>query len=102
MAEQIVSIGDAARELMEPVTVLSSFIASGSIIVGVLALVGALMRYLQYRTNPLASPLSMVIVLLILGLLLIGLPFTYLLTGAGIPFSFYMLPKDLIDHFSHF
>lgn len=87
MADKTESIGEVAKQLMEPVTVLSSFIGNGSIIVGVMSLFGALMRYMQHRVNPLASPISTVIVLLILGIVLVCLPFTYLLTGAGIPFS---------------
>jgi hypothetical protein len=51
-----------------------------------MAIFGAFMRYKQHRINPLAAPMGGVIVLLILGILLICLPFTYLLTGAGIPF----------------
>jgi hypothetical protein len=84
--EKAESMGEFAQELMGPVTVLSSFIGNASIIIGVMAVFGALLRYMQYKANPLASPISTVFVLLILGILLICLPFTYLLTGAGIPF----------------
>lgn len=87
LADKTESIGQVAGQLMEPVTILSNFIGNGSIIVGVMALFGALMRYMQHRVNPLASPISTVIILFILGIVLICLPFTYLLTGAGIPFS---------------
>lgn len=82
-------IGHFAGELVEPVTILSNFISTGSFIVGIMLLVSALMRYMQYRVNPLASPLSTVIVLLVLGLMLVSLPFVYLLLGAGIPFSIF-------------
>ena len=87
MADRTESIGEVAGQLMEPVTILSDFIGNGSIVVGVMSLFGALMRYMQYRVNPLASPISTVIVLFVLGIVLVCLPFTYLLTGAGIPFS---------------
>ncbi len=82
-------IGHFAGELVEPVTILSNFISTGSFIVGVMLLVSALMRYMQYRVNPLASPISTVIVLLVLGIMLVSLPFVYLLIGAGIPFSIF-------------
>jgi hypothetical protein len=87
------SIGQFAGELIGPVTILSNFISNGSIIIGVMSLFAALMRYMQYRVNPLASPISTVIVLVILGILLICLPFTYLLTGAGIPFLSFGMTK---------
>ncbi len=83
------SIGQFANEMIEPVTILSGFISSGSFIVGVMLLISALMRYMQYRVNPLASPLGTVFILLILGIMLICLPFVYLLTGAGIPFTLF-------------
>lgn len=82
-------IGQFAEQLIEPVTILSSFISTGSFVVGIMLLVSALMRYMQYRVNPLASPMSTVIVLLVLGIMLVSLPFVYLLTGAGIPFSIF-------------
>ena len=83
-------IGDYATELLEPVNVLSDFIGSGAIIIGIACLFGAFIRYGQYRINPLAAPLSSVITLLILGLLLIGLPFLYLITD-GVPFPAHQL-----------
>lgn len=82
-------IGDFAGQFIEPVNILSNFISSGSLIVGVMLLVAALMRYLQYRVNPLASPLSTVVMFVVLGLMLVALPFVYLLLGAGIPFTLF-------------
>jgi hypothetical protein len=79
-------IGAIAGQLMEPVQILSNFVGNGSIIVGVSCLFAAFMRYMQHRVNPLAFPIGSVWVLLILGVVLVCLPFTYLLTGAGIPF----------------
>jgi hypothetical protein len=80
------SFGDLANDLLGPVTVLSDFVGTASWIVGFSCLFASLFRYLQYRVNPLAAPISTVIVLLVLGILLLCLPFTYLLTGTGIPF----------------
>jgi hypothetical protein len=80
------SFGDLANDLLGPVTVISDFVGTAAWIVGFSCLFASLFRYLQYRVNPLASPISTVIVLLVLGILLLCLPFTYLLTGTGIPF----------------
>jgi hypothetical protein len=84
--QQPTGIGNYATELLEPVNVLSDFMGTGSIILGIACLFGALLRYGQYRVNPLAAPLSTVVILFILGLLLIGLPFIYILIGDGVPF----------------
>ncbi len=88
-ASRAEGIGQFAGQLIEPVTILSNFVSTGSFIVGVMVLISALMRYMQYRVNPLAVPLSTVIVLLLLGIMLVALPFVYMLTGAGIPFSIF-------------
>lgn len=80
------SIGDLANDLMEPVSILSDFIGTGSLIIGITCLFGAFLRYMQYRVNPLMSPMSTVIVLLILGLLLVCVPFLYKVLGYGLPF----------------
>ncbi len=80
------SFGDLANDMLGPVTVLSDFVGTASWIIGFSCLFASLFRYLQYRVNPLAAPISTVIVLLVLGILLLCLPFTYLLTGTGIPF----------------
>ena len=82
-------IGDVAANLLQPVNILADFIGSASIIIGVTLLFGAILKYLQYRINPLASPISTVILLLILGLMLILLPFAYMLTQSGVAYSFF-------------
>jgi hypothetical protein len=78
-------IGEAAQQLMVPVTILSSFIGSAAIIIGVAFIFGGFIKYLQHRTNPLAVPLSTVIVLVIMGIVLLCLPLAYKITGIGIP-----------------
>lgn len=75
------SIGEFAGSLMEPVTILSKFISTASMMLGIMCLFSAFLRYMQYRVNRVASPLSTVIVLSILGLLLLALPFVHVLTG---------------------
>lgn len=79
-------VGDFASSMIEPVGVLSNFISTAAIIIGVGCIFGAFLRYSQYRINPVAAPLSSVLILLILGLLLLGLPFLDLLLGNNIAF----------------
>lgn len=83
-----VDLGKVAKNLYEPVSVLSELISTASIIIGVSFLFGALLRYMQYRQNPLAAPLGSVITLLIMGIVLILLPLVYLFTEGGIPYSY--------------
>jgi hypothetical protein len=76
--------GDIASNLMEPVTVLTSFVSAGSISVGIAFIVASILKYMQYRVNPLATPLSTVILLLAMGLVLVFLPWAYMLTENGV------------------
>ncbi len=75
------SIGEFATQLMEPVSILYKFISTASIMLGILCIIAALLRYMQYRVNPLMSPLGSVIVLFILGPALLGLPFLHVIFG---------------------
>lgn len=84
-------IGDLASNLLEPVYVASSFVNSAAIAVGVCAVFGAILRYMQHRVNPLAAPISTVIILFVLGVVLICLPLMYKLTESGIPYNFPLL-----------
>lgn len=80
------SIGEFAAQLIEPVGILGDFISTASLMMGIMCLFAAFLRFLQFRVNPYASPLSTVITLIILGIVLLCLPFLYLLTGSGVPF----------------
>lgn len=85
--EQLAGIGKVALNILEPVNIVSNFVCSASIIIGVCALFGALLRYMQHRVNPLMSPLSTIFVLLAVGIVLVCIPFVYILTEHGIPFN---------------
>lgn len=87
MAAHSQGIGGVASNLLEPVDLLSSFVGVASIVIGSTCLFSALLRYLQHRVNPYATPISTVIVLLVLGTILVLLPFAYKLTESGIPFG---------------
>jgi len=85
-ANDVPSIGGFANEMMGPVSMLSDFIGTASIIVGISCLFASFLRFMQYRVNPLASPISTVVVLIILGIATLLLPFLYKLLGYGVPF----------------
>lgn len=80
-------VGAVAENLMEPVTIVSNFMGSASLILGVMCLFAAFIRYRQFRVNPLATPISVVIMLIIFGVAFLLLPFVYKLTQSGIPFT---------------
>jgi hypothetical protein len=83
-APQVVGFGQVANNILEPVTIASSFISGISIIIGMTSLLSAFLRYMQHRVNPLAQPISTVILLVVLGVILIALPLIYKLTESGI------------------
>ena len=86
-SDEITGIGKMAENILLPINIVSDFLCTASIIVGCCALFGAAMKYLQYRVNPLIAPLSTIIILLIVGVMLLCLPFVYKLTENGIPYS---------------
>ncbi|MDR3477512.1 MAG: hypothetical protein P4M14_05705 [Gammaproteobacteria bacterium] len=79
-------IGQVANNMLEPVYLVSDFVSSAAIIIGGTCLFGAFLKYMQYRINPLAAPMSTVLVLFLMGLVLVCLPLAYKLTESGVPF----------------
>lgn len=86
-------IGGVATNLMEPVGLMSDFIGSGCLLIGASFLFASLIKYIEHRRSPLMVPISTVVFLLIAGLILIGLPFLYLLTGYGVPYTLFSLSE---------
>jgi hypothetical protein len=86
MAEQ--GFGNVAENLLTPVIVVSDFVNTASIIVGISFIFGGFLRYLQHRVNPLAVPISTVVLLEVMGVFLVCLPLAYKLSEGGIPYSF--------------
>jgi hypothetical protein len=78
-------LGQVANNLMDPVHMFANFIGSMSIIIGIAFLLGSFHKYSQHRRNHMAAPISTVIFLLIMGVVLIVLPFIHNLTQAGVP-----------------
>jgi hypothetical protein len=83
------SAGDFAGEVLGPVLIVADFVGTGSLIVGGCSLFGALIRYRQHRVNPLAHPISTVVTLFLIGLILLILPFSYLITGDAFSYKFF-------------
>ncbi len=86
-SQSVVGIGDIAGNMMTAVVVVSQFLTGGSLVIGIICLLASFIRYLEHRSNPLAHPISTVIMLFVIGVALILLPFIYMLTESGIPFS---------------
>jgi hypothetical protein len=83
----VVGAGKIAENLMVPVSILANFIGTMSIIIGITALFASFLKYMQYRVNPLASPIGTVFMLLIMGIVLLCLPLAYKLTTGGVPIT---------------
>lgn len=86
MAESI-SFGLMAQNITDPLNIAAGFIAVACLIIGAACLFAALVKYFEHRRSPLFVPISTVIWLVIIGLLLLILPFAYLITGQGIPLT---------------
>lgn len=80
-------IGGVANNLMEPVTIIANFVGTISIVIGLSFLLASFAKYMQHRKNEMAVPISTVVLLLIMGILLVCIPFAYKLTDAGVPIS---------------
>ena len=79
-------IGGVANHLLDPVSYLSNFIYTACFVIGGSFVFASIIKYVEHRRNPLAVPISIVIFLLIAGLLLLALPFAYLLVQHGQPY----------------
>lgn len=88
-SSDIVGIGRIAENILQPVNIVSDFICTASMIVGICSLFGAFLKYMQHRVNPLVAPMSTIVILLVIGIVLTCLPFVYLLTENRIPYYFF-------------
>ena len=86
-ANAVVGIGGVAENILSPVSVASGFVSTACIIVGVACLFASVIKYFEHRKSPLYVPISTVIWLVIIGLALVALPFAYLITENGIPYT---------------
>lgn len=68
------AFGDLANAFLNPVGFFGNLIAMIGLVGGIAFLFAALIRYMRYRVNPLASPVSTVWWYILLGLLLLCLP----------------------------
>ncbi len=87
LATNNLSFGVVAQNMTEPMEVVSAFVSVGCLVVGVSCLFACIVKYFEHRRNPLYVSLSTVVWLLIIGLLLLILPFAYIITENGIPFT---------------
>ena len=83
--QSVAGLGQVASNLLVPVEVASDLLSGTAIIIGLTCLFGALVRYMQHRVNPLAHPISTVLILFILGIILLCLPLIYKITESGVP-----------------
>ncbi len=82
-------LGGVAVNMMEPVTLVSDFVDTGCIVVGIGFLIASIVKYIEHRRSPLMVPISTVIFLLVAGIVLVLMPFLSVFTESGIPYSFF-------------
>lgn len=83
-ADNTLSMGEFAQQLMTPVGLLGSFISTASLFLGVVCLFSGFLKYLEHRKNPYAAPISSVAWLVVLGILFVGLPILSHFMGAEV------------------
>lgn len=87
LAANEVGLGSVANNLMTPVTVLSDFVHSASLIIGGMFIFASIIKYREHRRAPTMVPLSTVIFLLIAGSILVCLPLISMYSSGGIPYK---------------
>lgn len=85
--KQPVGIGGVATHLMEPVSYMSDFIYTGCFVIGGSFIFAGIVKYIEHRRSPLLVTISTVVFLFLAGLFLIALPFAYLVTHNGSPYT---------------
>lgn len=88
-AEKRVGMGGVATSLMEPVSVVSDFIHSGCLVLGISFVFASVVKYFEHRRSPLMVPISTIVFLLIAGIILLLLPVLSYLNSNAIPYSFF-------------
>lgn len=83
IAESTVGLGQVAKNLLEPVDVISAFVNTACFAIGGAFLFTSLIKYFEHKRSPMMVPISTVVFLVIAGIILILLPFLSLLTGNG-------------------
>lgn len=80
-------IGNVAQNLMEPVSLMADFIDTACFVLGGSFILASVVKYFEHKRSPLMVPISTVVFLLIVGIVLVCLPFVALVTEHGIPYS---------------
>ena len=87
MAARPTGFGGMATNMLEPVNLLSDFVNSACFLIGGSFLFASIIKYVEHRNSPLMVPISTVVFLFLAGIILILLPFAYMLTENGIHYS---------------
>jgi hypothetical protein len=72
-------LGSVAQNLIEPVDLFSKFLDATCFLIGGSFLFASIVKYIEHKRSPLMVPISTVIYLVLAGLVLIALPFAYML-----------------------
>lgn len=80
-------IGGLATSIMEPVGYMSDFVYTACFVIGGSFIFASIVKYIEHRRSPLMVTISTVVFLFLAGLFLIALPFAYLITHNGSPYT---------------
>jgi len=86
-AAQPTGFGGVANNMMTPVSVVSDFVNSACMLVGGCFIFASVVKFFEHKRSPMMVTMSTVVFLFIAGVVLILLPFVYILTEGGSPFA---------------
>ncbi|OGT37908.1 MAG: hypothetical protein A3F12_07240 [Gammaproteobacteria bacterium RIFCSPHIGHO2_12_FULL_38_14] len=82
---QSLGLGRVMQNMLDPLSVLSDFIQTACFVIGGSFIFASFIKYIEHRRNPLMVPISTVVLLLIMGIVLVLLPFLSLYINTGMP-----------------
>jgi hypothetical protein len=82
-ADSSVDLGIMASNIIGPLEMASSFVAVACLLVSVSCLFAAVVKYFAHRRNPLAVPMGKVVWLIIVAIMLLLIPVSFVLSGHG-------------------
>jgi len=79
--------GALATNMMTPVGIVSDFVNSACIMIGGCFVFASIVKYFEHKRSPLMVTMSTVVFLFIAGIVLLLLPFIYVLSQGGNPLA---------------
>ncbi len=83
-SHQVLGIGGVAENLLQPVSLASSFVNTACYVIGASFIFASIIKYFEHRRSPLMVTLGTVLFLFFSGVVLVLLPLITYYSGVGI------------------